>query len=105
MPVAWPPEHYVPEELRGYRWSFSLEGADFQQSSVTVKRNGKAVDITVHEPDDGYGLNTLVWDVQDGQSSTENGVWEYTVEVRGVQIDGETRHFSYNVIFIPVDGL
>lgn len=105
MPVAWPPEHYVPEELRGYRWSFSLEGADFQQSSVTVKRNGKAVDITVHEPDDGYGLNTLVWDVQDGQSSPENGVWEYTVEVRGVQIDGETRHFSYNVIFIPVDGL
>ncbi len=103
-PVMWPPEHYVPEALMGYRWSFSLDGASFANCVVTVTHNGAPVTITVYEEDSGYGLNTLVWDIEDGLNGSEGDASRYTVDIQGVQVDGGKKRFTYNVIFIPADG-
>lgn len=59
--VAWPAADYFPVDLIPGRWSFSLSGADFKGSSVSVQVNGKKLSISKEKLFEGYALNTLVW--------------------------------------------
>lgn len=103
QPVTWPCEGYFPAPLLVQRWSFSLYNADFSQATVKVTHDGNAVELTRHEPENGYGLNTLVWDVHGLPYGFEEES-SYTVHINGVKVGGQVKEFTYTIIFLPIDG-
>lgn len=95
--VAWPPPGYVPYPLISPRWSFSYPNADFSSASVTVSSGGN-VPVTLSPVADGYGENTLVWEL----NSVVQVDTVYSVSVTNVLIDGSPHNFTYNVsVFDP----
>lgn len=64
--LPWPVAGYFPGQLEpNGRWSLSGKGAvDFSAATVTV--DGSSNGITVHPVENGYGLNTLVWNFNPG---------------------------------------
>lgn len=105
--VAWPPPGYVPYPIVYPRWSFSYAKADFSSASVSMTKNGTAINqIALEQVQNGYGENTLVW-IPMGLSSSSawpvpSGDEVYRVTVRHVKIDGVYRDFNYEVtIFSP----
>jgi hypothetical protein len=64
--VAYPaPGPFPLGALRGH-WSFAIDRASFASATVRVVRLGDNRDMTVsgvYQPANGYGLNTLAWDV------------------------------------------
>lgn len=105
--VAWPPPGYVPYPIVYPRWSFSYAKADFSSASVSMTKNGTAVNqIALEKVQNGYGENTLVW-IPMGLSSSSawpvpSGDEVYQVTVRNVKINGVYRDFNYQVtIFSP----
>jgi hypothetical protein len=103
QPVTWPCEGYFPAPLLLQRWSFSLYHADFSNASVSVTHNGKEIELTRHEPDNGYGLNTLVWDMRGLPYGFEEES-SYIVHISGVKVDGQVKEFTYTIIFLPIVG-
>ncbi len=97
--VAWPPKGYVPRQVVYPRWSFSYPGANFSSTSVAVTRGGKPVSVSVSPVVNGYGENTIVWELGE---SLPSGEVVYTVSLQNVKIDSVNRNFSYQVmIFDP----
>lgn len=45
--VAWPAAGWFPEELVDERWSLSIYGADFSNATVSVTRDGVAIDAPI----------------------------------------------------------
>ncbi|MCK4897321.1 MAG: CAP domain-containing protein [Anaerolineales bacterium] len=97
--VAWPPPGYVPYKVVYPRWSFSYPKADFKSASVSVTSNRKSVDISVQPVINGYGENTIVWELDDliFDSPPETDT-VYTVKVNNVKISGDPHNFTYDVI-------
>jgi uncharacterized protein YkwD len=102
--VAWPAAGFVPYQLASssMAWSFSMDGANFAGTSVTVTKVGAAgVPVTVSALDNGYGDNTISF-------APSGGVWPYAttgdtsfdVQVSGVVVNGASRNFSYRVTLI-----
>jgi uncharacterized protein YkwD len=97
--VTWPPPGYVPRQVVYPRWSFAYAHADFSGVSLTVTRNGLPVSVTVNPIANGYGENTLVWEL--GESLPQGEV-VYSVQIENVIIDTQHRNFSYQVmVFDP----
>ena len=97
--VAWPPPGYVPRQVVYTRWSFAYAHAVFSSASVTVTRNGQPESVTVNPTANGYGENTLVWEL--GESVPQGDV-VYTVNIQNVIIDSLPQDFIYQVmIFDP----
>jgi uncharacterized protein YkwD/fibrillarin-like rRNA methylase len=103
--VAWPPAGFIPYTLASssMAWSFSMDGANFASTSVTVTKVGTGnVPVTPAVLDVGYGDNTISF-------TPTGGVWPYAatgdtsfdVQVNGVVVNGATRNFSYRVTLIP----
>lgn len=99
--VAWPPPGYTPHRVVSPRWSFAYAGADLRTATVDVRRNGQNVGVTVHPVANGYGENTLVWDVDADLSPGPDTA--YDVTVRDVRIGGVARDFAYRVIVFNAD--
>ena len=78
--VAWPPPGFVPDDLIFDRFSFGIDGANFANASVVVTRNGSQVTDIEHTPANGYGINTLVWEVPAANTQPAT----YHVTIRGV---------------------
>ena len=78
--VAWPPPGFVPDDLVFDRFSFGIDGANFANASVAVTRNGNPVTDVEHQPANGYGINTLVWEVPAANQQPAT----YHVTIRGV---------------------
>jgi len=100
--VAWPPPGYVPYQVVFPRWSFSSSGADFSAASVSMISNDTELSVSQADVVYGYGENTLVW-VPTGLSERENwshsgGDTTYSVNIRNVVINNQTRDFAYDVI-------
>jgi hypothetical protein len=99
--ISWPSADFFPADWDIYRWSFSKDQANFKEAQVTVKQNGKVLTVKVHSEAKGYGINTLVWDIQD-KYSTQMPV---DVKVEKVKIyDSKTstyvyKSYSYTVTF------
>lgn len=92
--VAWPSPGFVPYEVMTSRWSFSYADASFDNATVTLTRNGSPVSLTVYPIADGYGENSLVWEVPGTITSAET---QYDVEIGNVLIDGTPHTFGYSV--------
>jgi hypothetical protein len=100
--VAWPPPGYVPYPVVFTRWSFSYPAANFSASTVSMREEGKFLPIIVAPVVDGYGENTLVWQIN-GMDCGQN--WprpsqdtRYTVSINNVIINGQSQDFFYEVI-------
>lgn len=100
--VAWPPPGYVPYQVMFPRWSFSYASADFSAALVSMISNGTGLSVSQANVVYGYGENTLVWipmGLNDGDGWPHpEGDTTYTVNIRNVIINGQSRDFTYNVV-------
>lgn len=78
--VAWPPPGFVPDDLVFDRFSFGIDGANFANADVVVRRGANIVADTEHPQANGYGINTLVWEVP----AADHQPADYHVTIRGV---------------------
>ncbi len=110
--VTWPPAGYFPKNLVPHRWSFSLHRGSFEDAKVTVYmyKNGKKtlVDIERKLTQNGYALNTVVWEPKNEWDVGNETVFE--VEIKNVYLKtafGVTRkdqplNFSYKVTLLEI---
>lgn len=100
--VSWPTPGYFPQQLEPLgRWSLSGDSThdyDFSGAHVRVTaKDGTKLPVTVQPQIDGYGSDTLVWQVS-GLAPTGS----YRVSVKGIERDGKTVSRSYTVkLFNP----
>ncbi|MCH9697692.1 MAG: CAP domain-containing protein, partial [Gammaproteobacteria bacterium] len=95
--VSWPPAGYTPYQLVFPRWSFAIPHADFSQAQVAVIHNGQRLNLTVYPPQQGYGENTLVWEMHE-QLATPGLDRTYQVLISNVLINRRIRRsFNYTV--------
>lgn len=96
--VAWPPPGYVPYQVVFPRWSFTYNGADFDDATVQMSSGGHSISVDVKPVAYGYGENTLVWEPDLSFGTPPTGDTVYSVTVQGVSIGGVSRNFAYQVI-------
>lgn len=106
--VAWPPRGYVPYTVVYPRWSFSFPDADFTAATVTMRRaNGAPVALAQQPVQNGYGLNTIVWEPSAASmgfdGSRPGADLPFDVTISNVRIGGQPRSFSYRVTIIDVN--
>lgn len=101
--IAYPPAGYVPRNLVPARWSFSIPGANFSSSTVTVtSQTGAPVSLTQNAVQNGYGDNTFTWDIHPADLAW-TGVLDkaFDVRVAGVKIGGVTQpDYVYRIVAI-----
>lgn len=93
-PVAWPAAGWFPEELVDERWSLSIYGADFSDATVSVSRNGVAVDapIVFNELRPGVLPASIITFTPEGVGEHFDGDdTEYTVVIDNVVSDAGSR--------------
>lgn len=96
--IAWPPADYVPDNLVFPRWSFSIAGADFSQTTVAmVDALGNNLSLTLEELSTAFADPTIVW-VPQGVSTQVSDDIAYVVTLTDVDINGEMHDFEYTVI-------
>lgn len=103
MPVAWPPEGFVPEDIVFARWSYSSPGANFSQATVTMTENGSDIPVVQQPIANGFGDNTVVWEPNFAKGAAK-GAADMTVTVRidDVIVGGQPEVVMYDVtIFDP----
>ncbi len=100
--VAWPPAGYTPYQVVFSKWSFSYPNADFSGAAVAMTRvDGSGVALTVYDPMNGFGENTLVWRPDISLERPASDI-KYIVRIDNVLIDGVARTFTYDVtVFDP----
>lgn len=102
--ICWPPQNYVASTLVFPRWSFSIPGADFSTTSISMTDSkGAIVPLNVVSFDkNGYGDNTIVWEPTGILTSSTTDV-TYNVKVTDVQLSGgETKSYSYKVVIVKI---
>ncbi|MBD1541839.1 hypothetical protein G9E11_06165 [Arthrobacter sp. IA7] len=101
--IAFPNAGYFPTQLLPPgRWSLSSgHDVDFSQSSVIVTNAaGEDMHATTYHAMNGYGPNTLVFDVPQLQLPQGPGESNYTVKVTGMVRDGMWVDHTYTVKLI-----
>lgn len=96
------------------RWSFSYPAADFSAAGVVVKCGTSTLSLTKHAVKNGYGENTLSWDIlQVGATtltdSSSGAKWpkpasdlSCVVTVSGYKVAGVAKTATYTVkVFDP----
>jgi uncharacterized protein YkwD len=96
--VAWPPPGYVPYQVVYFRWSFAYAGADFSNATVTMTRNGQPIGVTISPVVNGYGENTLVWELSESIPQPPSSDIVFNITVGNVIISGGPQQFNYEVI-------
>ena len=102
--VAWPPRGYVPWQVlpdASNRWSFSWNGANFANATVSMTRNGVPLGIPTYESiQNGYGDNTLVWKPQGVTYAQPAADVRYHVTISGISAGGAPPSIAYDVTVI-----
>lgn len=89
--VSWPPKDYAPLTLVPKRWSFSLEGADFGKAKISVTKKGRKVAFKTEKVQNGYALNTCVWQIKNDIKAGE----VYKVTIKNVKVLGSPKPKTY----------
>lgn len=96
--MAWPTPGVNPAPAVPQRWSFSMPGADFSAATVTmVDAFGDASPVTVYDVRNGFGDNTIAWEVARDVVYFAGGDASYTVTVGNVVSGGQARSYTYTV--------
>ncbi|BDV32109.1 CAP domain-containing protein [Microbacterium terricola] len=103
--MEWPSAGYFPTQLEPQgRWSLSASSSsvDFSSAKISVKGpGGKSLKVTKYPVTDGYGPNTVSWQVAGVAAPSGSAVRSYTVTVSGIEGATASR-YSYTVkIFRP----
>ncbi len=106
--IAWPPKGYVPYTLNFPRWSFSAEGADLTQATVTMTRNGVPMNTVVeHNANEGFGAH-LVWHAagvdpnsHDPLDPAPDSDIVYTVTISGIGGSAAESYTYETIVFNP----
>ena len=97
--IAWPSADYFPLDIAPNRWSFSLDGADFQGVKISVTCNGVPLHVSLEKQEQGYALNTVVWTMD--KLPIKDQV--YLVKVSNVlNKNDEKKSYSYKVVFLDI---
>jgi len=101
--IAWPPEGYAPKQIAYPRWSFSIAGADFTGTTITMKDgNNQSVALEIEELNNQFGDRTIVW-VPAINTNTLSEDTQYTITLNDVGIDEEMQSFEYEVVLFDVN--
>jgi len=87
--VAWPTAGFFPAELEpAGRWSLTYPGADFSRAKVTVTTPEGEVPVDLAPVRNGYGDNTLSWDMRlpDAYLADPSADYPVTVKVTGIRL-------------------
>jgi hypothetical protein len=105
--VAWPSGGYLPRTNRVadpmHPWSFSLPGADFSKTTVTMtddKNQSVAVGSAGVLPPN-YGDNTFSWMVTGAKTQWDRAPLDtkLNVQLTNVIVGGQSKNFQYSVSF------
>ncbi|MCW5516424.1 CAP domain-containing protein [Muriicola sp. Z0-33] len=101
--ISWPPEGYIPDMFAFPRWSFSIKDADFTNTKVSMKDgSGSSISLDIEALDNQYGDRTIVW-VPEGITPNVSEDTLYTVTLEDVDVGGEIRDYTYEVILFNPD--
>jgi hypothetical protein len=100
--VSWPPEGYIPDRLVFPRWSFSIAGADFSGTTISMlDENQNSISLQLEELSNSYGDRTIVW-IPENINTNVTADTNYTVTLRDVEVNGVLMNYSYQVtLFDP----
>ncbi|MFT5724007.1 MAG: hypothetical protein ACI9JN_001124 [Bacteroidia bacterium] len=99
--VAWPPK-YAPAPFIWPRWTFSVPGGDFINSTVTVTSDGIDIPLTIEYRNGSFGDPTIVFVPQSIDNETDGK--KYVVEVSNVLLNsGETKSYKHEVTVVTVN--
>ncbi|MEP3208248.1 MAG: CAP domain-containing protein [Maribacter sp.] len=101
--IAWPPKGYAPKQIAYPRWSFSIAGADFTNTTIAMKDgNNQSVALEIEELNNQFGDRTIVWVPSISTNSlTQDSA--YTITINNVEIDGEMQNFEYQTTLFDVN--
>jgi hypothetical protein len=105
--VSWPTPGYFPTEFEpAGRWSLSASDpqTDFSQAKVTVRTgSGTPLSAQIYPVVDGYGANTLVWQVRGLPVPTGGGARRFDVAVIGIRTGDVLVSHRYSVRLFNAD--
>jgi hypothetical protein len=105
--VSWPTPGYFPTELEPQgRWSLSASdpATDFDNAKVTVKTaDGTRLKVQRQPVVDGYGSNTLVWQVSGLKLPTKTTARRIDVAVTGIRVNATVLSRRYSVHLFDAD--
>ena len=101
--VAWPPKGYAPKQIAYPRWSFSIAGADFTGTTISMKdANNQSIALEIEELNNQFGDRTIVWVPAINLTDlTEDS--SYTISINNVVIDEETQNIEYEVVLFDAN--
>lgn len=100
--IAWPPKGYTPKQLAYQRWSFSIVGADFNSTSISMRdENNQTVGLEIEELNTQFGDRTIVWVPSINTSNLSEDAL-YTINIKDVGINGQMETFEYEVTLFDV---
>lgn len=101
--IAWPPKGYTPKQLAYKRWSFSIDDADFNSTSISMKdQNNQTITLEIEELDTQFGDRTIVW-VPSINTNTLTEDTSYIITINDVGIDGQMQKFEYETTLFDVN--
>jgi hypothetical protein len=98
--IAWPPAGYCPWDHVTEYFSLCYPGGDFQQATISVKKNGVEQEVDRIVRDQGYGNNGIVWRVHSvypDKNINEETIYDVTVSNMGGDAPPS---YSYQIHFI-----
>ncbi|MBP7497303.1 MAG: CAP domain-containing protein [Bacteroidales bacterium] len=101
--VCYPPQNYVPAPLVFSRWSFSIPGASFASTQITMtdsNNNPVALNI-ISNTNTKYGENSIIWEPQGIVLNSSLDV-TYNIKVSNVKIGSNNKEYSYKVIIVKI---
>ena len=99
--VAYPAPGFFPAPLIFGRWSFSIPGADFSNTIISITdEQGTNIPLTIEPITNGYGDNTIVWVPDQAYFNLNSSEDEkYTIDISNVNNTFQM-NYNYEVIIM-----
>jgi tetratricopeptide (TPR) repeat protein len=95
--IVWPPETIAPKMLAFKKWSFSIQ-QNLSDATVTMKTNtGESITVVQEKPENGYGINTLVWEPKLNEIQWNNEtIFNITIQLKN------GKNYSYKTRLLDI---